>query len=774
MKIIEINTFDKIVGGAERYISALGPELIRMGHELVHIYTAKQDGPGELISGISTYYIPQLSLYGCGDLIRGRFSRAVRDGLHMLRDIIRREKPDVVHVHNVYYPIFIRVLPRLLPVVRTVHDYRFLCPNLMKLQVRGNELCGANVGFECFRAGCLNYRKPVDYRLLMFILLERERSMGYNRYIVKSRYMRDVLIHNGFQGDRISVLPLCTEMVGYKEGPLPKNRILFAGRFAPEKGLDILCRVLQSLPRDFRARFVGAGIIENDIRRLVDTLRLNARVDFVGWLSPPELSRAYLESTVVVIPSMWAEPFGLVGLEAMAHGRPVVAFNVGGIPDWLEHGKTGFLVKRGDIEGLASFVKLILENHELAVKLGEDGKKRIKEKFSSEENARSLLSIFDQLLTQKHGKVMIQSAPESLLEPIESLPALNQRLVMKGYQTRDTVIYNYPSALTLAITTRCNMTPPCVMCTRNINSPTSEIECEDRIIQRVKQIFPYLDILYLHSNGEPLYSSHFEQILEMVRPPTKIRFNSNGHLLDERMANLIINSKVVDVINFSIDAASPETYQKIRPGGDFHTVIKNISRLAQIVRKKKLDYFTIIINMCLMKENIKEAPAFIRLAKRIGARGVDFFHLNEGVSWQCEREEFVFDYLEQAAIDPEYHDRMIEEAYYRSQEYGMPMNFAGQPFLQKENRDITHAIAEIAGKRFCTALWSEIVVAPDGKVRLCCHHNHEDVIGDLAEEDFWKIWNADEVQKMRKDMDKEGLASPCFKAKTLCIFRGRK
>ncbi len=772
MKILEINMFDKVVGGVERYISTLGHETVRMGHELSHVYIARQDGPGELISGINTHYIPQLSMYGCGEFIRGRFSRTVQDGLDMLREIIRSERPDIIHVHNVYYPVFIGMLQEFCPVVRTIHDYRFLCPNLMKIQARKGEICNANVGLECFRSGCLSYKKPMDYRHLMFILLEREVSMGYDRHIVKSRYMRDVLVSNGFNRDRISVLPLCTEIVESKD-LLPKNRILFAGRIAPEKGLDILCEALKSLPMYFKATFAGGGIIENDIKRLVDRLGLRDKVDFVGWLSPAELSKAYLESTVVVVPSMWHEPFGLVGLEAMAHGRPVIAFNVGGIPDWLEHGETGFLAKQGDIEGLASRIRLILGDHGLAVKLGQNGKRIIKEKFNSKQNTRNLLSIYEQVLSKGHGEIINQPAAELPVKHIESLPVLNQRLAMKTCEMKKPAVYNYPNAMTLAITTRCNMTPPCVMCTRNINPPEWENECEDKILDRAKRIFPYLDILYLHCNGEPLYSNNFKEILKIVKPPTKIRFNSNGLLLDKRMAHLIIDSRVVDVINFSIDASSPETYKKIR-GGDFHRVIKNIVRLAKVVRKKKADYFTIVVNMCLMKENIREVPAFIELAKRIGAKGVDIFHLNEGMNWRCERKSFVFDYLEQSVIDPEYHDRMIEEAYHKAQKYGIPINFVGSPFMQKKNTNIGHKMSEIDKRDSCMAPWSEVVVDRDGKVRICCYHNHDDSIGDLSLEDFWSIWNGDKVQKMRKEMSMQRLASDCLNTKNLCIFRGRK
>ena len=170
MKILEINMFDKIAGGVERYISTLGHEIVRNGHELSHVYITRQDGPSELIGGINAYYLPELSMYGCRELISGRFSKSVRNGLDRLGDIVRTERPDVIHVHNVYYPIFVGMLRRFCPVVRTIHDYRFLCPNLMKLQVKNGKICNTNLGIECFRAGCISHKNLMDYRQLMFIL----------------------------------------------------------------------------------------------------------------------------------------------------------------------------------------------------------------------------------------------------------------------------------------------------------------------------------------------------------------------------------------------------------------------------------------------------------------------------------------------------------------------------------------------------------------------------------------------------------------------------
>ena len=85
---------------------------------------------------------------------------------------------------------------------------------------------------------------------------------------------------------------------------------------------------------------------------------------------------------LVVVPSRWPEPFGMIGLEAMHYGRPVVAFRVGGIPDWLEHGVTGLLAPEQDTRALAQAIDQLLADPQLCAKFGAAAQSCVREKFS--------------------------------------------------------------------------------------------------------------------------------------------------------------------------------------------------------------------------------------------------------------------------------------------------------------------------------------------------------------------------------------------------------
>ena len=100
-------------------------------------------------------------------------------------------------------------------------------------------------------------------------------------------------------------------------------------------------------------------------RHLAKELNLNSRVEFIGYRSHEELQRYFQRATVGVVPSVWPEPFGMVGLEFMHHQLPVIAFNSGGISDWLKDGHNGFLVPWMDISTMAQRIDYLLQNKEV-------------------------------------------------------------------------------------------------------------------------------------------------------------------------------------------------------------------------------------------------------------------------------------------------------------------------------------------------------------------------------------------------------------------------
>ena len=138
-------------------------------------------------------------------------------------------------------------------------------------------------------------------------------------------------------------------------------------------------------------------------RRLARKLSIDKRVEFHGWATQTELDRAYEASSVVAVPSHWPEPFGLVGIEAMAHGRPVVASATGGIPEWLHDGESGLLVEPGNPRALAEALMTVLSDRGLAQRLGEAGATRVRSRFSEHAYLEAIADVYKQAEANWNG-----------------------------------------------------------------------------------------------------------------------------------------------------------------------------------------------------------------------------------------------------------------------------------------------------------------------------------------------------------------------------------
>ena len=216
--------------------------------------------------------------------------------------------------------------------------------------------------------------------------------------LVASRYVRDRMVQNGFREEAIRVLPYYTDLPVEPAAYPGGNILLFSGRVAPQKGLDVLLRSLQHLTSPFRLVVDGDGQDLGKARKLACELGLADRVEFAGWAPKEKHLACYRRASVVVVPSVWPEPFGMVGIEAMSYGKPVVAFNVGGIPDWLEDGKTGFLVTPYDVKEMAEKISYLLEHPDMAREMGLRGRTRVEQDFNKDKHISALLGIYKEVM----------------------------------------------------------------------------------------------------------------------------------------------------------------------------------------------------------------------------------------------------------------------------------------------------------------------------------------------------------------------------------------
>ncbi|MBN2828845.1 MAG: glycosyltransferase family 4 protein, partial [Candidatus Cloacimonetes bacterium] len=214
--------------------------------------------------------------------------------------------------------------------------------------------------------------------------------------LVMSDYMQHNLYKNGWNQERVRKLyPIYN--VGERL-PKPSNNVpvlLYVGQLIKGKGVDYLLQAVSKIFHPLRLIIVGAGNEETNIRNMIKNLKLEDRVELIGWTT--DVEKYYRQADVVVVPSRWQEPFGLVGLEAFAYQTPVVAFNVGGISEWLSDQKTGLLAKPRDVKDLAVKIESLIGNTSLAIDLGKEGYTFVRDNFSEKKYLTEFYKIIEEI-----------------------------------------------------------------------------------------------------------------------------------------------------------------------------------------------------------------------------------------------------------------------------------------------------------------------------------------------------------------------------------------
>lgn len=309
-----------------------------------------------------------------------------------LREVLRTFRPQVVHLHNVQHASLAALLPlRRYPTLLSAHDYTVIDPT-------GLDRIPALAPYRDAVAGY--FSRGISARFfwekLRFALFRRL-AANINLVVACSEHLKRVLEESQLFGPVIS-LPNGVAQLG-RTVPPAQPRLLFVGRLEPIKGLDqLLCALPAILARQPQARLmvVGDGSQRPELEQLAGALGVRQHVTFAGHVPRSEVATYYRESSMLVMPGIWPEPFGLVGVEAMSAGRPVVASHAGGTAEWLQDGRDGFLVERRQPGQIADRVLRLLASRDLLLRMSRAAAHRAAE-FSLEAYAAAMERIYEGL-----------------------------------------------------------------------------------------------------------------------------------------------------------------------------------------------------------------------------------------------------------------------------------------------------------------------------------------------------------------------------------------
>lgn len=202
----------------------------------------------------------------------------------------------------------------------------------------------------------------------------------------------------GIPDNLITLIPPFTPDDGVSSALGPHTeRIVFAGRLSPVKGVRYLLAALKDVQKAVPGvglDIIGDGESRGSLEVTTKSLNLEGCVIFHGWLDHKSTDRLMRNAAIVAFPSVYPEAFGLVGIEAMIRGRPVVGFDVGGVKDWLCDGVTGFVVKPKDTVALAESMVRLLRDRNLNQQFGSAARRIALEKFSPQPHLDRLTGIY--------------------------------------------------------------------------------------------------------------------------------------------------------------------------------------------------------------------------------------------------------------------------------------------------------------------------------------------------------------------------------------------
>jgi glycosyltransferase involved in cell wall biosynthesis len=319
-----------------------------------------------------------------------------------LAELLEEVRPDVVHVHNTFPLISPSILEACraygVPVVATLHNFRLMCANAQLLRNgRPCDLCVGRVPWRGVVHRCYRDSAAATIPVAVGIQVHRSRqtwTKGVAAFIALTEFVRQQYVDGGFPGDRIRVKPNFV--------PRPPRRrasagsyFLFLGRLSPEKGVDVLLDAWG--PGLGHLLIVGDGPSRRELE--ARAARHGNNVQFLGSQPRERCMELLTDARALIVASRSYETFGLVVVEAYAHGVPVIAPALGTFPDLVREGRTGLLFSPGDPGDLHRKL-LQIGDPEQSRQMGEKAWQRYEADYTPERNLVTLEAIYREVIDQ--------------------------------------------------------------------------------------------------------------------------------------------------------------------------------------------------------------------------------------------------------------------------------------------------------------------------------------------------------------------------------------
>lgn len=409
LKILMVDKYYFIKGGAERYFFELKTILESHGHEVIpfsmqHPENFATEYEQYFVDNIEFHYNSPLGKLAAFPKIAARvvYSQQARKRLERLLDRVR---PDIAHLHMIDHQLSPSILDAFkkygVPVLQTVHQYKLVCPNYKLYNPRTGEICEKCLGG--------NFVHPVLERChqdsaaagaLLAVESFAHRALRlYNKidlFHTPSDFMRQKLIAGGVRPDRIRKLYYTLKLEDYPYHPEFGDYFVYYGRLSKEKGVRTLLQAMKGL-RGRELHIVGDGPQRGELEKLAADLALS-HVRFMGNLSKDELRPVVQNARFVVVPSEWYDNSPLVIYESFSFGKPVLGASLGGITELVDDGKNGFLFEAGNVEALRTKIARLYDNTELLREMSRNARAKAEQEFHPDFHYKEMMKLYHKIL----------------------------------------------------------------------------------------------------------------------------------------------------------------------------------------------------------------------------------------------------------------------------------------------------------------------------------------------------------------------------------------
>jgi glycosyltransferase involved in cell wall biosynthesis len=406
MRILHVNKFLYRRGGAESYMLDVAAAQTEAGHEIAFYGMRHPENP---TLPFQDAFPPLVELEPPPTGLRRRvtatgrmlYSPSSRRGIE---EVVRAFQPDVVHLHNIYHQLSPSVLRPLrdlgVPVVMTLHDYKLICPSYLLLD--HGKPCEACLDGR-FRHAVRRRCKDGSLGASAVLALESTVHRATNAYgpvqvfICPSRFLAGKIAQAGVYPDRLLVLNNFVDTQGVASKVQPGGGVVYVGRLWQEKGVDVLVEAMGRLG-PYRLDVVGDGPERSRLEALA-AARAPGRVRFHGSVAKDRVAHLLRSAAVAVMPSRCHDNQPMAVLEAFACGVPVVATNLGGLPELVQSGRYGETVPAEDPVALAAALTRLLADPASTFELGRAARRHAEQQFSPERHLERLEEAYQRAAT---------------------------------------------------------------------------------------------------------------------------------------------------------------------------------------------------------------------------------------------------------------------------------------------------------------------------------------------------------------------------------------